>query len=208
MSIDAVEVLGYVASALVVLSLTMTSLLRLRAVSLVGSVTFATYAILIGAIPVALTNAAIAGINIFHLRRLWRDRSVRSYFEVVPAHPASAVLRRFIEFHFEDIRRFQPSFSGLRDEHLAWWILRDAVPAGLVLALRRDDGSAHLDLDYVTEPHRDFEPGAILYGPAGPFREHGIERVVSEPGSPAHQRYLARMGFRPEGDLLVREVPD
>ncbi|NQV06152.1 YgjV family protein, partial [bacterium] len=52
----AYEILGYAASALVVLSLAMRSILRLRIIGLVGSVAFMVYGILIGSYPVAITN--------------------------------------------------------------------------------------------------------------------------------------------------------
>jgi hypothetical protein len=62
------EVVGYVASALVVLSLAMTSVVRLRMISLVGSVAFVVYGVLIESVPIVLTNVAIAALNLWFLR--------------------------------------------------------------------------------------------------------------------------------------------
>jgi hypothetical protein len=204
---DPVELLGYAASALVVLSLTMGSLLRLRVVSLVGSLTFASYGALIGSVPVLVTNAAIAVINVVHLVRIWRDRSARAYFEVLPVPPDSPVLRRFASFYAEDIRRFQPRFDGIRDDHLAWMVLRDAVPAGVVLAVPDEEGTARVEVDYVTAPHRDFRAGSVLYDGSGAFPDRGFTRVVADAATSAHRRYLARMGFTADdGDRWSREV--
>ncbi len=50
------ELIGYVASALVVTSLAMTSVVRLRTISLAGSVTFVVYGLLIGSVPIVITN--------------------------------------------------------------------------------------------------------------------------------------------------------
>jgi hypothetical protein len=200
-----VELLGYLASALVVLSLMMGSILRLRIVSLVGSVIFAVYGLLIGSVPVLLTNGAIAVINVVHLVRLWRERRAQSYFEVVPASPSSQVMRRFLDFHAEDITRLQPGFSGVREDLLVWWVLRDAVPVGLIVARETGPGTVHLELDYVADPHRDFQAGSALYR-HGVLAERGVQRVTSEPGSEVHRRYLERMGFRLDGELLVREL--
>jgi uncharacterized membrane protein YhaH (DUF805 family) len=204
--LDPVEVVGYVASALVVVSLMMSSLLRLRLVSLVGSLVFATYGLLIGSLPVVLTNLAILVINISHLARLWRDRARDAYFEVVDVEPSSHVLQRFVAFHHTDIRRFQPEFAGLRPDHLAWMVLRDGVPVGAVLATPAGDGAADLDLDYVTEAHRDFSPGSALFGHPGVFERRGVGRARSLATTAAHRRYLKKMGFHPEGDRWVREV--
>lgn len=201
--VDAVELIGYVASALVVLSLTMASLLRLRIVSLVGSLVFATYGLLIGSPPVLVTNAAIAVINVVHLRRLWRERADQGGFEIVPADPGSPLLRRFLDVHAEDVARFQPRFSGVRFDHEAWWVVRDGVPAGAVLARRGPDGGAHVDVDFVTPAHRDLRPGRAVYGAAGPFSD--LRQVTTDPPAPPHERYLRQMGFRPAGEVWARE---
>ena len=62
--LSGVELVGYLASALVVLALTMTSVVRLRMVSLAGSITFFVYGTLIDAVPIMITNGAIAVINV------------------------------------------------------------------------------------------------------------------------------------------------
>ncbi len=58
MQFSAVELVGYIASALVVASLAMTSVVRLRMVSLVGSLVFVIYGALLPSIPIILTNAS------------------------------------------------------------------------------------------------------------------------------------------------------
>ena len=62
------EIIGYVASLLVVVSLAMTSVVRLRTISLVGSVAFVVYGVLISSVPILITNAAIAVLNVWFLR--------------------------------------------------------------------------------------------------------------------------------------------
>ena len=50
------ELIGYLASALIVVSLAMRSVVRLRTISLVGSVTFVVYGLLIGSWPVVVSR--------------------------------------------------------------------------------------------------------------------------------------------------------
>lgn len=202
------ELLGYLASGLVVLSLVMGSVLRLRIIGVIGASVFATYGLLIGAIPVLLTNATIVLVHAYHLRRLLRDRAADEYFEVVRWPPHGVYLPRFLDHHRDDIARSQPSFDGLRDDHLAWVILRDAVPVGVVLVRHDGSATAQLDLDYVTPEHRDFAAGAALFG-SDAFAAEGIERVVTTGETDLHRRYLARMGFEPvdrEGRVWARSV--
>ena len=70
MSGIAAEALGYAASALIAVSLMMTSVLRLRVVNLIGSVAFLVYGVLIGAVPVVVANVVIVVVNLVFLRRL------------------------------------------------------------------------------------------------------------------------------------------
>ena len=65
------EIFGYVGTALVVLSMTMTSVTRLRLLNTLGSAMGAAYALIGGVYPMALMNLCLIGI---HLYRLLRDR--------------------------------------------------------------------------------------------------------------------------------------
>jgi hypothetical protein len=66
------EMIGYLASVLVAISLMMRSLTKLRVINLSGSLLFAVYGFLIGAYPVAALNAFIVGVNVFYLWKTWQ----------------------------------------------------------------------------------------------------------------------------------------
>jgi hypothetical protein len=206
------EVVGYVASALVVLSLTMASVVRLRAISLVGSITFFTYGLLIGSVPIVLTNLAIAAINIWFLRtELGGHRDLGASLIDID----TPFLEDFVQFHLNDIHRFQPGFT-LPEKHdpvtatnedtttvtsnTAVLLTRDGLPAGAVI------GSVQgrvfeVHLDYVMRQYRDSRLGEWLYGPTSPLpRMLAIDAVRTRPGLDTHRPYLERVGFRQVGD--------
>lgn len=64
----AYEIVGYIASALVAVSLMMSSIFRLRVINLVGAALFTVYGLLIGAYPVAAMNLFIVLIDLYYLR--------------------------------------------------------------------------------------------------------------------------------------------
>ena len=84
------EWIGYAASLLVAVSLMMGSLVRLRWLNLVGAVTFTVYGLVIRAYPVAVVNAFIVVINVWHLVRPptfdRRDTTVARLAMVVPLY--------------------------------------------------------------------------------------------------------------------------
>jgi hypothetical protein len=201
------EVIGYVASALVVLSLAMTSVVRLRMISLVGSVAFVVYGVLIGSVPIVLTNVAIAALNVWFLRNeLGGHRTLGA--TVVPVD--SPFLADFLQYHLADIRRFQPDFTVPAPEPdlVAMLLMRDGLPAGALIGQQRGSDLLIL-LDHVTKPYRDSQISTWLFGRGSAvFRRLGVERLVSPPGTDAHRTYLERMGFMRSGAALYAlELP-
>lgn len=194
---DGTEVIGYAASALVVLSLTMRSILKLRLISLCGSITFLVYGLLIESTPIIITNASIAAINVWHLRKEFGVRTSGSAdlgASIIRAD--SPFLRDFVEYHIDDICHFQPDFSmPVGDDVVAMMLTREGLPAGLVVG-HLDDTTLHVDLDYVLREHRDSRLGVWLYGPgAHVFRTLGVTRLRADAVTDAHEKYLHRAGF-------------
>lgn len=198
------EVIGYVGSGLIVVSLMMRSVLRLRAINLAGAAIFTVYGLLIGAWPVVALNGAIVAIDAWHLRELLPRRP--DHFDVVEVDTGSTYLTRFLAYHRDDIRRFVPSFRHLRDEHRVFLVLRNAVPAGVVVLQVLGPDAVHVEVDYVTPEHRDYRLGEWVYAHSGVFRDRGWVRVTADAGTEPHQRYLERMGFTRTGTGYAREL--
>ncbi len=197
------ELLGYVASALVVLSLTMRSLLRLRIISLCGSVSFLVYGALIDSVPVMVTNGSIAVINIWFLAKEFALRRTGSGdLGASRIRIDSPFLRDFVEYHLADIRRFQPDFvmptpEGGDADLVAFMLTRDGLPAGIVIGRHRGD-TMWIDLDYVLREHRDSRLGRWLYGKgADALTDLGVRHVRADAATDLHARYLRAVGFAP-----------
>lgn len=194
----ALELLGYVASVLVAVSLMMSSILRLRLINLVGATVFTVYGLLIDAYPVAAVNLFIVFINLYYLRGMLRTRE---YFRLLEVEPGSDYLRYFLDFHAAQIRRFFPGFdpAAAAAAPLAVFVLRDTVPAGLLLGEVRGS-TLHVQLDFVIAQYRDFKIGRYLFAEqAGFFRGRGIAEILTVPETAEHAAYLRRMGFAPAG---------
>lgn len=197
MDVNGQELVGYVASALVVASLAMTSVVRLRGISLAGSITFVLYGVMIDSVPIVVTNASIAVLNIWFLsRELGGHRDLGAV--IVP--PDSPFLLDFLTHHTADISRFQPDYDITAPFDFALVLTRDGLPAGVVLG-NRDGERLDIELDHVLKAYRDSRLGAWLFGRgAGVLRSAGITEVTSAAGRETHPGYLARMGFRYDDD--------
>jgi len=190
------EIIGYIASALVAVSLMMRSILRLRLLNMLGAMAFATYGLLIYAYPVALVNSTIALINIYYLRDIFTKKE---FFTLLEVQPESEYLISFLNFYSEQIRQFIPLFKfEMEKRPFVFFVLRDMIPAGAFIGERYNDSTLLVDLDFVIPGFRDFKIGKYIFSENKDFfQERGIRRVCTESGNEAHERYLERMGFAP-----------
>lgn len=193
------ELIGYAASVLIAISLTMRSVLRLRIINLVGALLFTIYGLVIRAYPVAAVNFVIVLIDLYYLAEMLR---AKEYFSLLQVQPDSEYLRYFLQYHHQEIQRFLPGF----DYHpgagtLVFFILRNMIPAGLLIGREVDEGCLQVSLDFVIPGYRDFKTGSYIYRQQSEFfTSRGIRKVVSPPGSSQHEAYLRRMGFHLEQD--------
>ncbi len=61
------EIFGYIGSFLVVISMMMRNVIKLRILNMCGSVISTTYSIIVGAWPIVAMNIAIFSINLYHI---------------------------------------------------------------------------------------------------------------------------------------------
>jgi len=204
MSPSQIEVIGYIGSVLVAVSLMMKSLLRLRVINLFGATFFMTYGILLEAYPVAFLNGLIVCIDLYYLYQMWRQKDFFTFMEV---KPTSDYLRTFVEFYRDDISSIIPNYTyHVEDPLICFFILRNMVPAGLFIA-KVEGVQAHVKLDYVIPNYRDFKVARFIFEENSMFFiQRGILRFVSEDGSDFHRKYLERMGFVRSGEMYVHEI--
>jgi hypothetical protein len=192
------QLLGYAASILIATSLLMRSIVRLRIINLLGAATFSVYGFLIGAYPVALLNLMTVSINIVQLIRLRRRHEI---FRILEISPRSEYLRYFLDFEQRGIRRFFPRFEfDSESTDVVVFVLRDLVPAGLLLGRIRGD-VLEVQLDYAVAQYRDSKIGRYLFHDrVDYFRGRGVHEIVSPADTEAHAAYLKQMGFVPGPD--------
>ena len=61
------EIFGYIGTALIILSMTMKSINKLRVFNIAGSAISVIYSLIIVAWPTVILNVCLAAINIYHL---------------------------------------------------------------------------------------------------------------------------------------------
>ena len=201
-----IEIIGYIGSALVILSLMQKSILRLRMIGFVASSIFLIYSVAIEAYPIAVVNVVAASIHLYYLRKLLRRK--HEVFTILRMRPESRYLAYFLDFYEDDIaQRYQPDFVyEPTDDTLAVFLLRDMVPAGLMIAKAHGDSSFEILLDYVIPQYRDFKLANWLYSKdSGIFDEARCRCAWTRVTTPDQEEYFSKVGFKPD---RTPAVPD
>ena len=199
----ALELFGYLGSFLVLVSMLMTSVVRLRVINLIGSAIFATYAILIRSYPTALLNGCLVGINLYHLLKL---RNTTRNYELQPIGAGEGFTSWFMRQYGDDIKTYFPALGTAQAENAEGFaVFYENQAAGILLGNREGDGFDIL-LDYTTPAYRDCSVGAYLYSQL-PAR--GITSLSCRTDNAAHVQYMEKMGFtRQDGKTYTKRLTD
>jgi hypothetical protein len=206
------DVVGWIGSAILVLSLAQTRVLRFRALNLFAALLLVVFNAAVAVWPMAAVNAVIAAVDAYVLIRLARARHDARAYEVVPIGTDQTYLQYLLTRHAKDVVRFNPALARdvqqvRKDADLAFLTLNEGETVGFVLARRTGrPGEAQVLLDYALPRFRDFTPGEFVFRSDGPFPHLGVSRVLAPQGMQESSAYLAAVGFRPSPDGLVLQL--
>lgn len=191
------EWIGYAASVLVLISMLMSSILRLRIVNLIGSFMFSAYGFLIGSMPVGLLNLFVVFANLYHLYKMY---GIKERFTTLEIRRDNRYLVKFLEFYNKDILKYFPKFVYNDSMNsYSYLILRNMAVAGVFLARDYGEKRLFIGLDYVIAPYRDFKPGNYFYEKKTAFFiSEGYTCLCTLAQNEKHVGYLKKMGFAQE----------
>ena len=194
METDILQWIGYGASAIIAISMAMSSILKFRWTNFVGALAFSIYGFLIDALPVGFMNLFIALVDVYYLYAIY---SKKESFETLEIQAENNYLGKFLKFHNKDIQDFFPGFTyspGPAD--VSFFVLRDTAIAGIFIAHRQEDNSLKVVLDYVIPEYRDFKNGNfVLLTLRNTLVEDGVTRIVALAHNKKHEKYLKKLGF-------------
>ena len=195
------EMMGYLASLLVLVSLLMSSVVKLRIINSIGAALFTAYGILIESYPTAAMNFALIVVNIYFLVKVLRTKKLLSLVEMKPDDSAA---QHFVAFYKDDIARIFPDYDFTVDpQQRCWMVYADANPVGLMIGTVTEPDTLGVSLDYACPSHRDCSVGLYLYDC---LKEQGVRQMVAVSDVQMHTGYLKRMGFEQKGDKYIKNL--
>ena len=191
------DIVGYCSTILILISFLMTSVVKLRIVSAVGSAIFVVFAVATKSYPTAIMNFGVVLINIYFLVRLLKAEKLTT---MLPIETDNAYLKEFETFYGSDMQRYFPEVATQKDEaDRAYFVYYDLVPVGLLLGKQQQDGSLRILVDYTTPKYRDASVGKFLYNRL--LKNEGYRALTFANPSEKHERYLKIAGFVKEGEV-------
>lgn len=196
------QIIGWVASALIATSLMMKSVRRLRIINGIGGLVSVIYGLLIKAYPVAILNTLVVIIDAYYFIKMLKRSD---FFTVMEVAPDSTYFNFFLNFNKNDIKTFFPNFKyQSKPGDLIFFILRDTIPAGLVI-VRPEGHTGQVLLDYALKDYRDFKIGAFIFEDNSDILlERGITDLVAQGDVTTHAKYLTQMNFKQGKDGQFR----
>ena len=191
------DIIGYAGSLLVVISMLMTSVMKLRIINTAGSVLAIIYAIAIHAYPTLVMNVALVIINVINMRKLSNNSPE---YRLVKTNGSDSILQDIISIYSEDIKKYFPEFDKLTGDDTAFVIFNSNLPVG-VTAGRINNSCFDLTFDYTIPAYRDASVGKYLFSHLNQF---GLNKAKITNPSSSHIHYLAKVGFSEVGQDYIK----
>ena len=190
-----IVVIGYLASAILAISLMMSNALRFRWLNIAGNCCFIVYGIFIAAFPIIVANSILLCINIYQLVKLL---TFKETFYHVAFKTGDAFIEKFLAFYQTDIENYFPGYNFTRsDGRICFVVLRDLVIANIFVAKLNNDGKAIVEINYTVPHYRDFKVGRFIFDKEKEYLlSHGVEQIVYENiHNKNHENFIRVMGF-------------
>ena len=198
-----IEAVGYVGSALVLVSFLMVSVVKLRIVNSIGSIIFTIYAFAIHSYPTAIMNLCLVLINIYHLIKLTNTSSDSREYDLVKVSPDDAMLSYTLNNQQDEIQKYFPVIElDMSKANTAYLICYKGNPAGIFIG-KNTDGNTDIILDYSLPEYRDFSIGKFLFSK---LPEEGVTSVTYRGPVEHHKDYLDKYNFVKTGDGYVKPL--
>lgn len=185
-----IEGVGYLGSLIIVVSMLMTSVKKIRIVNTIGSVIFAVYALIIRSYPTAFMNIFLIGIQIVNLVKL--NKAVRNY-RIIDCYKDESIVQDLLKSFDRDIHKFFPSFVTNDERKLAFLVCSDSRPVGLMVGVMEDESTLDIELDYAIPEYRDCSVGSCLYNHLS--NNWKISRFLFSVPSKNHENYMKKVGY-------------
>lgn len=153
------EIFGYFGTALVIVSMMMSSIARLRIINMCGGLVSLVYAALVGALPVVLLNLSLITINFIQTVRYFK---AKRDFTAIKTNVADDTVGYFLSVYEKDITAiYGKALPNIRDGSDVYIIFKKSEIAGILIG-RESEYSFAPSLFYTLPHHTERHIGEFI----------------------------------------------
>ena len=186
------DLFGYLSSFVILVSLTMNSIIKLRWINLVGAALFTIYGVMLKSVPTAFLNFGIVIIDIYYLFKIY---SKKEDFKLVEVSEDSELLEHFYKNNSKELLEYFGD-SKIGSDEKVFFMLRNNYTAGILIGTEEKE-TLKIKVDFVTEKYRDFKLGSYFFNEnTEELKKRGYKKVYSKALHEKHKEYLEKIGFK------------
>ncbi len=186
-----IELIGYLGSIFVAISLLMSNVFKLRVINLLGAIFFVIYGILIKAHSVWLVNLFVAIVDLYYIIQL---KSAKNLFKFINSS-YNELIDDFIKYHYDDIIKFFPEFKGEKKNELLYYIIvRNFIIVG-VFGYKYQNGKYQIIIDYIKKEWRDLKNAINFFKTISQNENFNGKTFFIKTENSQHIKYLKKIGF-------------
>ncbi len=193
-----IELFGYLGSILVVVSMLMSSVIKLRIINIIGSVISGTYALIIGSFPLALMNICLIIINVYNIYKLKKQSHK---YEIVKGDIQDSFFKYFANLHGDDIKNYFSDFLAEKvSGDTVYYVFCNEMPVGLFVGNKKDD-KLDVVVDYTVPSYRDCSVAKFLYIA---IKNEGFNQLEINKPTEKHTLFLNKMNYEKQDNCYVK----
>lgn len=190
---SSVDLFGYLSSLVILISLTMSSIVRLRWINLVGAGLFTVFGFLVNSVPTAFLNFGIVLIDIYYLFKLYKQKES---FNLIETTENSELVDYFYKVNSVELKKYFGTDRHAEGQKV-FLMLRNNSTAGILVGREEELGTLFIDIDFVSSEYRDFKLGNYFFNiNTEELIKRGYKKVCSKATHEEHKVYLEKMGFK------------
>ena len=132
-----IEMVGYIGSALVLVSFFMSSIFKLRVINTIGSLIFTVYAFIIHSYPTAVMNICLVAINIYYLVKMSNTGKETREYDLVKVSLDDSMLKYSIDKAKDDIQKCFPGLSLDFSDATTSYMVLNLLPTVVRMSITR-----------------------------------------------------------------------
>lgn len=197
-----IDILGYIASVLILLSFMMSNPVKLRIIAFIGAASFSVYGFLIHSYPTAIMNAGVTFVNLYYLSKIFTTNET---YSICKANIKYDYFKNVLNLYSPQIKEIYNNFDLKSNEFsYAYSIMCKTNIIGVVLG-NKEDKTLNNAVLFISKDHKNIKLFDNLYEKLAADGYKKI-KVNSEILESKFKDYIIKMGFEIEDKYLVKTI--